>query len=389
MIKAAGILLRAKSTGRVLLLKRGAASDHPLEWCTPGGQMEDEDADAASAAIRETLEECGFDAKDERLRFHTRTVAPGANVPTPIAAGAEASAAMPAGAIAQDLSTAVPPAAAIAQQEQVDFTCFLLTLTDEFTATLCDEHTGWAWTDPGTPPLPLHPGAAVALARLTWNELGVAKAIQAGQLTSPQQYENLSLFAMRVTGTGKSYRPQLKEYVWRPPEVYLTPEFCERCAGLPVIMQHPKIKPMLDGKELGDRIVGTVMFAYVQGDEVWCIAKIIDENAADIIVDLDLSTSPGVVFKDKSTNQKVKLEDGSDLLVEGDPDLLDHLAVCRAGVWDKDGASQGIAIHDETVTVTSCHNKLDRKTKMVLARAAALTLQVGNFQSQRDLAGDN
>ncbi|MHB8915877.1 MAG: hypothetical protein ACYC4K_08710, partial [Thiobacillus sp.] len=64
------------------------------------------------------------------------------------------------------------------------------------------------------------------------NELTIAKQIQSGELSSPQQYENIWLFDVRVTGTGTSYRTALEEYVYRPPENFLTDEFLERCNGL-------------------------------------------------------------------------------------------------------------------------------------------------------------
>ncbi|WP_254661810.1 hypothetical protein [Burkholderia sp. CCA53] len=62
-------------------------------------------------------------------------------------------------------------------------------------------------------------------------ELDVAKAIRDGELSSPQQYENVWLFDLRITGTGTSYRTEHDEFVYRPPENFLTEEFRERCYG--------------------------------------------------------------------------------------------------------------------------------------------------------------
>ena len=166
------------------------------------------------------------------------------------------------------------------------------------------------------------------------DELDIGRAIAAGELTSPQQYENLSIFAVRITGTGGAYRDKLDEYVWRDPALYLNQEFCDRCAGLFVVWEHPD-DSVLNAKELSDRVVGSITFAYIKGDEVWGIAKIVDENAAKLMTEKQLSTSPGVKLGTEDSNRKLTFEDGTVLLVEGSPVLLDHLAICEQGVWDK------------------------------------------------------
>jgi hypothetical protein len=48
-----------------------------------------------------------------------------------------------------------------------------------------------------------------------------------------------------------------------------------------------------------------------------------------------MSTSPAVVFRDMAVNQNMTLENGQTLLVEGEPPLFDHLAICEEGVWDR------------------------------------------------------
>ncbi|WP_320533657.1 NUDIX hydrolase [Robbsia andropogonis] len=173
-------------------------------------------------------------------------------------------------------------------------------------------------------------------------ELDVAKAIRSGELSSPQQYENLSLFDVRVTGTGMSYREGLDEYVWRPPERFLTDEFLERCNGLPVIFEHPGEKTLiLNTEEYRDRAIGTLILPYIKGDEVWGIAKVYDADAAALMQSSHASTSPAVVFRDAGSTETI-LVDGKTVLVEGDPSLLDHLAICEVGVWDKGGEPNGV-----------------------------------------------
>ena len=41
------------------------------------------------------------------------------------------------------------------------------------------------------------------------------------------------------------------------------------------------------------------------------------------------------------------MDDGSNLLVEGSPSFVDHLAICEKGVWDKGGDASGIRIDSE------------------------------------------
>jgi chemotaxis protein histidine kinase CheA len=184
----------------------------------------------------------------------------------------------------------------------------------------------------------LHPGAAVAIAMLTADELGVARLMASGDLVSPQQYHNITLYNMRVTGTGISYRAALNEFVYRRPENYLTPEFLARVMGLPVIWLHPK-KNLLDSKEYGERVVGSVMLPFIRGDEVWAVCRIYDAGAIEEMGEEQWSTSPAVLLEGST---KLEMENGDHLLLEDKPKLIDHLAICQRGVWDKEGPPTGV-----------------------------------------------
>lgn len=324
MIYAAGILFLAPGD-KALFLKRGPGGDHPGEWCFPGGTTEGDETPEQTAE-REALEELGSFPKGPRAQL-TRTVSALA-------------------LLAPNMPPAVgspSPGLAVAETgQQVAFTTFLQKTKDQFVPQLDGEHVGYAWAPVTEPPEPLHPGCRVALRRLTMDELGVARAIAAGELASPQRYMNVTLFALRITGTGAAYRRSLDEFVWRDPEVYLNPEFLARAAGLPVIMEHPK-GATLTSKEFEDRIVGTVMLPYIRGNEVWGVAKIYDADAIRAMTEDDLSTSPAVVFRGPDLTNKIELEDGSKLLIEGKPSLLDHVAIVPKGVWDKGGEPTGVA----------------------------------------------
>lgn len=188
----------------------------------------------------------------------------------------------------------------------------------------------------------LHPGVHVALARQRMNETDIAKAIKAGELASPQQFANSWYFDLRLTGTGAAYRAGLKEYVWRDPSIYLNQDFLDRCNGLPIIIEHPKSE-MLNTTEYAERNIGSVVLPYIKGDEVWGVARILDQPAALWMRDNQSSTSPGVVFSTPDmTNETIKARDGKHLLIEGEPNLLDHVAICEEGVWDKGGPPTGV-----------------------------------------------
>lgn len=204
----------------------------------------------------------------------------------------------------------------------------------------------------------LHPGAEIALKRAEMDESEVARAIASGELTSPQKYNNGYLFNLRITGTGLAYRSALKEHVWRDPSLYLNQNFIDRCQGLPVIIEHPKTM-MLDGKEFLNRIIGMIVYPYLKPEdkEVWGIARILDPSAARYMREHQLSTSPAVVFRNQTMNDREQLTNGKHLLIEGKPSLIDHLAICEEGVWDKGGPPTGVDLSGKGVSMTEEETK--------------------------------
>ena len=181
-------------------------------------------------------------------------------------------------------------------------------------------------------------------------ELDTAKAIRDGKLESPQRLDHVWLFDLRVTGTGVAYRGSLDEWVFRPPEFYLTDEFLERCQGLPVLFDHPE-KGMTDTEEWRQRAVGALVLPYIPTEddefhatnEVWAIARIYDDDAAELMLQTHISTSPAVEFGKNQPLNYVRTEDGGRMLIEGKPEYLDHLAICEEGVWDKLETPRGVA----------------------------------------------
>jgi 8-oxo-dGTP pyrophosphatase MutT (NUDIX family) len=373
MIKAAGILFLTDQNHALFLRRSPMALDFAGHWDFPGGAQEG-DEDAEETALREAREEIGAIPAGVQVP-HTRTKGSASILPGVAGVGAPPVLPVPDGA----------PAAAPAND--VDYMTFLQRVGEQFIPKLSKEHDGWAWAPVDSPPQPLHPGCAIALERLAMDELGVARAIAAGRLVSPQRYENVWLFAIRITGTDVAFRDKIDEYVVRKPEHYLNDEFLARCNGLPVIFKHPK-KSILDSDEFSNRIVGTVFLPYIAGDEVWAVAKIYVDAVAQMMREGDLSTSPSVNFADFSVNAKLKLEDGSKVLIEGKPSLFDHVAICELGVWDKGGEPQGIRseAREDSAMADEDKKAVEDKAKDDAAKKDAFPedLEKGKADAKRD-----
>lgn len=297
-VACAGIILR--NGPNVLLLRR---KEDGL-WDFPGGHSEPGETPLENA-LRETEEETGY----------------------------------------------APPTPMRLRQTVNDYCTYTTFIADcpAFAPVLDDEHDLWAWAEFGDWPGPLLPPCAETLTLIAGHERDIAQAMAAGLLDSPYRYENCWLFDLRITGTGHAYRSALDEDVYRPPENYLSDDFISRCNGLAVIFEHPE-KVLLDSQEYRERNIGAVIYPYAKGDEVWGIAKIFDDDAALVMQTTHISTSPGVNFINKRGAQKIALEGGGQIVVEGTPSLLDHVAVCVQGVWDKGGDPRGINLGDQNMT---------------------------------------
>lgn len=381
VIRAAGILF-LDAEGKALFLRRAGGGDASGQWAFPGGKIEDGETDE-QAAIREIKEEIDVTVKPAQLRLHTRRIKP----------------VFPAGTVSEVTPT-LAPTEMLPPEPLVDFTTFLVRVPQQFVPTLNDEHDGYVWSSVTEPPEPLHPGVRIALDKLFMDELGIARAMVAGELTSPQRYINMTLWDMRITGTGRSFRKNQKrrdddgkvvtydEHVYRPPENYMSEEFLARCNGLPVIWEHPK-KATLNSKEFARRAVGSILLPYLDhaAAEVRGIAKVFDDEANNEMENKQLSTSPTVVFTELSVNTSVALPDGTMLLIEGKPGLLDHLAICERGVWDKGGEPTGVSNDHITVRGDSeMPDENDKKDDAV--KKADASDQGGNDKGVMDAVMD-
>ncbi|KVA67828.1 hypothetical protein WI61_05040 [Burkholderia cepacia] len=124
--------------------------------------------------------------------------------------------------------------------------------------------------------------------------------------------------------------------MFRPPDYYMTPEFLDRCAGVPVIMNHPADSATINPADV--QIVGTVIHAFpkpADPTEILCILRIIDGYIQQDLLTKILSTSPSIIVAGSTVSDGV--------IVEGAPIAApDHLAICELGVWDHHGPPSGI-----------------------------------------------
>ncbi|EGL9826013.1 NUDIX domain-containing protein [Salmonella enterica] len=221
-----------------------------------------------------------------------------------------------------------------------DYLTFRAEVPERFEAKLNDESLTAGWFHIDDMPKPLHQPFAEMLAQQALNETEVATLIADGTLSSPQFFINMWMFAIRVTGTGVTWRSADQQMAFRNPDDYLTPEFLQRVAGLPLIWLHPE-KNTLDSNEFAKRVIGTLTNSWVADNgEVWAIARVYDAEAAEIMATRQLSTSPTVKFVE--VPDSIIEIDGQPLLVEPSPELLDHVAICEQGVWDKLIAPTGV-----------------------------------------------
>lgn len=300
-------------------------------WCQPGGKVELDEL-AIDAARREVLEEVGYQY-DGPLTPHS---------------------------------------------VYGDYLTFRAEVPEKFEAKLNDESLAAGWFHIDDLPTPLHQPFAEMLAQQALNETEVAALIADGTLSSPQYFINMWMFAIRVTGTGVTWRSADQQMTFRNPDDYLTPEFLQRVAGLPLIWLHPE-KNTLDSDEFAKRVIGTLTNSWVADNgEVWAIARVYDAEAAEIMATRQLSTSPTVKFVEVP---KSIIVDGQPLLVEPSPELLDHVAICEQGVWDKLLAPTGVKsdsipneaeIMDEEKIVALINKAIDARMAKADSEAADL-----------------
>lgn len=171
---------------------------------------------------------------------------------------------------------------------------------------------------------------------------------------------------------------------FRNPDDYLTPEFLQRVAGVPLIWLHPE-KNKLDSDEFAKRVIGTLTNSWVADNgEVWTIGRVYDAEAAEIMATRQLSTSPTVTYSE-AQDSIIKI-DGQPLLVEGSPVLLDHVAICEQGVWDKLLAPTGV----KSDSIPNEAEKMDEEkivaliNKAIDARMAKADSEAADLKAKAD-----
>lgn len=265
-----------------------------------------------------------------------------------------------------------------------DYLTFRAEVPERFEAKLNDESLAAGWFHIDDLPKPLHQPFAEMLAQQALNETEVAALIADGTLSSPQFFINMWMFAIRVTGTGVTWRSADQQMAFRNPDDYLTPEFLQRVAGVPLIWLHPE-KNKLDSDEFAKRVIGTLTNSWVADNgEVWAIGRVYDAEAAEIMATRQLSTSPTVTYSE-AQDSIIKI-DGQPLLVEGSPVLLDHVAICEQGVWDKLLAPTGV----KSDSIPNEAEKMDEEkivaliNKAIDARMAKADSEAADLKAKAD-----
>lgn len=137
---------------------------------------------------------------------------------------------------------------------------------------------------------------------------------------SPVKYLDSWLVNVRITGTGAVIRDG-HVYI-RDKEHYACDDFIKACLGLPVVIGHPK-SVFLDAKKYSDSVIGSIVDAYICGDDIMGIARVFADKIPDTN---EISTSPTVVFS---------YSNEAGITFENEPVYIDHIALCYEGVWDK------------------------------------------------------
>lgn len=313
-LKCAGVLIQCGD--KYLVVSRADTG----VWETPGGHLE-QGEDPRGGAAREVLEETGIE------------------VPTDL-----------------------PLLSILTTPSGKPYFLFLNRASEEALPVINDESRAAAWMNLAElSEVETRNELLAVIKAIEGTEYEAAEAMSRGVLASPYRYpesDNLWLFDMRVTGTGTAYRRQHDEYVYRPPENYLSESFLNRCNGLPVIIGHPKamnargemVDSQMDGKEFRDRVVGNVILPYIKGDEVWGVVKVFDKEDVTLLTEVLQSTSPSVRIR-RHEGDVVDIK-GTEVHIEGELAYLEHLAVCEQGVWDKQGEPKGINLGEKIMDET-------------------------------------
>jgi len=142
---------------------------------------------------------------------------------------------------------------------------------------------------------------------------------------------------VRITGTGKTERRDADGNVFveeRLKTEYFAPNVLKHCAALPILEGHPK-GDLLTAETLKDsKIVGQTIDAWIQGEEIWGLARVYDKSLMAKLGKSIGSTSPGVWV--------VATECKHPGVVQKEiPFEINHLAFVRAGHWDQVEGSRG------------------------------------------------
>ncbi len=172
-----------------------------------------------------------------------------------------------------------------------------------------------------------------------------------GTLKSPTLFDNKYFVVMRITGTGQSTRGD--KQTLRSTSDFLDDKFLNDCVGIPITINHPYT---LDGDKMetedltlknyhDNTVVGSVIKAFVVGDDVMGVCSILDNRVIPMLP--ELSTSPAIrsLFTGVGNNN-IDLEQYSS---------FNHLALIKKGTGHWDNNTPAIW-HDNIESVIDISN---------------------------------
>lgn len=169
------------------------------------------------------------------------------------------------------------------------------------------------------------------------DEHQLALRIADGTLPSPHHFGSSWYWVIRVSGTGVAWRQAVDEFCLREKSIWLTDDMCARASCLPIIVEHPD-SGLLNSQEFAARAVGMTVHAFVRGDDLMAVARVLDAGINQMLIDGSIEdTSPAVSFASGTALQRINV-DGKTLLIEPPPSLIDHVALVVRGVWTRDGS---------------------------------------------------
>lgn len=194
---------------------------------------------------------------------------------------------------------------------------------------------------------------------------------------------------VRITGSGLNFRKLGDSVIVadRSKGEFFNEAFLEHCKSLPIIVEHPTDekgeKDMLHTDTLSNNaIVGNTIDAWIDNtndDEIWGLARIYDKSILEKIQKGEIkSTSPGIRIFYKETDPDFKTET---------PYVINHLAFCEKGHWDKDDGRVAIDTSEFSKIDLTFDSNFDILQKTEQEESSMVTEKIDNTETENKEVG--